>query len=459
MRIPSQFNDQSLYRSSDRRSKSAATSNVDTFRRLMRLGVALILVLVVMQQAAKPRLYQVFFGTGGNSWTSTAAPLERGDSAVGDAIATDTQIVADPNPNEAISAKSAGPNPQDSGLVSPDPQTQQIADGLVEKMSVADQRRLATYLTGNDSADAPALDAETIGQWRDAFAQVIETTKIPDADLSGFPQVIADALLISLDKAAMDRVADGTFWRADDADAFYLQLNQSDSLTAQGTSVTGTRAPVTGTLPLLQQPDAYRGQRVQIVGKIGLAESLPAKSNGLGIKSYWQLWVVPSDGGKRPIVLITKDLPDSIRTALDEDGKWDASISDGTATPEITAVGRFIKRLPYRSSIGADLAPVVIGRIIAQKTLAPTVADSTNAKRPPRQVSLLWIVLGAIVAGVSIAGAVMYRTAVAARETRRRRVAGRPDANLQFDQIKPTKLEADDDAGNNRPSNFPGVNE
>ena len=57
MRIPSQFDDDSLYRKKIPRGES-----VKTFRKLIRLALGLALVAVVMLQAAKPNIYRPFFG-------------------------------------------------------------------------------------------------------------------------------------------------------------------------------------------------------------------------------------------------------------------------------------------------------------------------------------------------------------------------------------------------------------
>ena len=57
MRIPSQFDDDNLYRKKIPRGES-----VRTFRKLIRLTLGLALVVVVMLQAAKPAVYRPFFG-------------------------------------------------------------------------------------------------------------------------------------------------------------------------------------------------------------------------------------------------------------------------------------------------------------------------------------------------------------------------------------------------------------
>ena len=56
MRIPSQLNQESLYRPKNQRGKS-----VESYRRIFRLCLGLVLVLLFMRQAARPTVYQTFF--------------------------------------------------------------------------------------------------------------------------------------------------------------------------------------------------------------------------------------------------------------------------------------------------------------------------------------------------------------------------------------------------------------
>ncbi len=87
MRIPSGLNDGNLYRRRDQKSPEPAA-----YRRLLRLILALVLILVVMQQAGKPGVYKIFFSQPAQSKPATPLrpratvkldmrPAEPGDSA------------------------------------------------------------------------------------------------------------------------------------------------------------------------------------------------------------------------------------------------------------------------------------------------------------------------------------------------------------------------------------------
>ncbi|MCC9600003.1 hypothetical protein LOC67_05470 [Stieleria sp. JC731] len=226
----------------------------------------------------------------------------------------------------------------------------------------------------------------------------------------------ATATLDALDQEALSRVQDGTFWTNDDSDAFYLQLARSERLSIRDASSIGT-------LPLLQQPDVYQGQTLQIIGLLQLAEKVEAKSNRSGIREYWKLWIVPNDGGVRPLIMMVPSLPTSYQNILLADGtpnrKGNRDVSN-----QLKCVGRFVKRLPYRSSVGADIAPVLIGRVLTPARASAQSLDLNNpAPQPAQQITTAgWIgILVTVIAGIMIAAGLMLRAAKESKRTRKLR--------------------------------------
>jgi hypothetical protein len=226
------------------------------------------------------------------------------------------------------------------------------------------------------------------------------------------------ALLMSLDQAAVDRVVDGTIWRSADFDAFYRQLDQAPQLSQTG-------AIKVSVVPLMQQPKTYLGQRVLVDGKVARASKKDAAANPFGVEEYWEIWLRPSTGGDRPFVVITPAVPDNIRKL---DGE--ANVYRG---PAITIVGRFFKRLAYGSQVGADAAPVIVGRIRGlQSSDGNSLADTKSIARPPQRSNLWWLMGLSLLAGVSIATLVMWRTKVSAQRSRQLRHSSRPATDLSF---------------------------
>ncbi|KAA5543250.1 hypothetical protein FYK55_13315 [Roseiconus nitratireducens] len=452
MRIPSQFNDSSLYRvrsDSDQRGRRNPGRR-SPGRQMIRLCVALLLVLVVIREASKPGLYESFFVDPNAAWTPIPPGdfAQAADGAAWTTTANETLVVTESLAGGVAQASPSGQAGQ-ADSPAPDQVTRAAwsdAGRWVAAMDLAMQREwmqgLVQLRRGVADGERP-IDDDTLERSKqllieqaggDASAAPSErvisdlnawtSDSLPNwAQISWWSQPTLDAL----DSAALRRVVDGTFWAGADSDAFYLQLSQVDTLTSDG-------AVQTGTLPLLQQPDVYRGQRVKVVGRLGMAERQAAKENDFGITEYWTLWIVPEDGGIRPTALVTPQLPDALRTHLDSEGRWIPQQDTGNPEGRLIAVGRFVKRLPYRSSVGADLAPVLIGRVTAVRDEQDNSVSATgsNSQREDESEGT-WRSMGLVVAailGIVIAAGLMYRAKLDQRRTRRLRSQGQLDLDL-----------------------------
>ena len=144
--------------------------------------------------------------------------------------------------------------------------------------------------------------------------------------------------------------------------------------------------------------------------------------------------MIPADGGIRPTVLMTRELPKALLAGLTTDGGWDRKANPENPNGRFVAVGRLIKTISYRSSIGADLAPVVIGRVIATRsTIDPdnTTSRQRNSSGNSGATRSDWRLTGvvaAILAGIALAATLMYRTSLDAKRSRKlRRLADSPD--------------------------------
>jgi hypothetical protein len=421
MRIPSQFNEDSLYR---RKARSA--QSLQSHRRLIRLVVGLVLVLVLMRQASRPELYQVFFGAPASQ---QAAPADL------------VWPIADEDLRPAIPP------------VAVDAAERKVADELVAALAPSDQRRwtvaFSCWQRGEMVPEFPStadllrerleslepLSDERRQAWlamlqalaqRVATQQGSEPLERPDAAT----QPLVAGMLLALDHAAESRVVDGTVWRSGDFDAFYRYLDQSIEFSPRGLAATGV-------LPLLQQPDVFRGQLLRVHGTVARAEVRQATENVFGIDSYWELWLRPADGADRPLVVIVPRVSDSV-----------AAVGQGSAAqqgPPVMVVGRFLKRLAYTSSIGADLAPVIIGRLIVAEPKAGADADAgqstAEASGAGSPGMLVITVLAACGLGLSLAVIAMWRTRAAADDSRRIRYAHR--GNPDFDGLSQPQSDAD----------------
>ncbi|MGB0759609.1 MAG: hypothetical protein ACPGPS_08725, partial [Rubripirellula sp.] len=168
-------------------------------------------------------------------------------------------------------------------------------------------------------------------------------------------------------------------------------------------------------------PDVFLNQTVTIHGTVALVEKIKATENPYGIKDYWQLWVKPAEGADRPIVAVVPDVPRSISEQM---GTQIAAV-DGA---QVSVVGKFLKRLAYKSGAGADLAPVVIGRITYAPFAEGEQTTTPNAGEPPVSTSKFWLIASiSCIAGVGLAMLLMWRTSVLAKQSRQLRAAYRQD--------------------------------
>lgn len=414
MRIPSQFNEDNLFRRRNRRNESA-----QTYRKLLRLVIGLTLVMMVMRQASRPAVYQPFFGQ----------PI----SAAGEA-SPQTQVASGIGFN---SGSSSG----DGIKVKISPEDREVANWLTSELPPTDQRQWVVALTrwqsGHPIEQLP-LSVDLVVQklnsrqsisdqqrlaWKVLLDSLLTSSNQAAAEQSASHPTSLDrpriaAFLAALDDAAASRVVDGSVWRSGDFDLFYRYLDQASSLSGEGVATSGV-------LPLLQQPDVFRNQLVRASGTVARTERITAKENPYGISEYWQLWIRPDDGADRPLVAVVPAVP-----ALVESVGPNAIVEEG---PQITVVGRFLKRLAYQSSLGADLAPVVVGRIV----LAPITEDEIAAADQGRGIQTdstsrtgLWLtVAAACLVGLALAGITMWRTSVMAKRARQLRNDNRKDPN------------------------------
>ncbi|WP_233214527.1 LapA family protein [Rhodopirellula bahusiensis] len=360
MRIPNEINRDNLYR---RRRRGGLTTQ--TYRRLFRLMLALVLVLMVMRQAARPGVYAIFF----------------------------------PETMVAVQAETASHSVQET----------------IAKESRADE----------SSTDGVRSEWETV---QAAIADQILSEDQTLEDGERTPTRMEQESLIA-------QVDDGTVWRAADQPALCATLALHRSSAAWSDEPPFESVLETSLLPLLQQPDVYRGRTVRATGKLVRLVSVQASTNQWGIDRYWDCWLQPEDGSQRPWLVIVPQLPKGIRELVPDlvsDLSSSGSVDVTSPLPTIVVEGEFLKRLSYQSADGAELTPVVVGHVQAVRSNGNAVVgsaiQSTTANgsgvRPvakKRSLSIGMIVLISTLIGVATGSLVMWRSAVSHRRLRARR--------------------------------------
>ncbi|MFG0255601.1 MAG: hypothetical protein ACF787_10985 [Rhodopirellula sp. JB053] len=382
----------------------------------------LALVVVVMRQASRPGVYQMFF----------PEPSQPGAVNVARTITPSTNTSAPTQISDATGRRT-GLNTVDSDISSGlTLQARQRFERWVDSTSEDELiLALATWLRGE------LLPAE-----------------LDDSLLVGRPADAAILAVMIQDK--LIRLAkDGTVWRAADGAGLYstLGMHQTNGVRFQALLHQRAAPVVAGVLPLLQQPDVYRGKSLVAQGEVVRIEKISSPANlnhrckEFGITSYWNLWLMPEDASRRPWMVVVSDLPTPLQslTHLHAVNQTPTSETDPSASqsdpnkvvfpvssprPVVEVAGEYLKRLSYQSASGAELTPVIVGHIRSYRTNGnPTVSAAISAVEPSNaevmqtddEVPLVWIVVGSAVIGVLFSVWVFWRTSVLNRQLRQRR--------------------------------------
>ncbi|WP_442507225.1 hypothetical protein SH528x_006131 [Novipirellula sp. SH528] len=445
MKIPSQFNEDSLY---GRHKRRGAT--VQNYRRLIRLGLGLALVLVVMRQASKPRVYEPFFGgVSGqrqvvNDATRKVYATSLLTAATAQEAATEANILKSlsVNPQVALDARAI------AALIPADDQQLWLATLLrirrhreIPQFTVLDTGWTVKLSQLELQADRESQDGKPAlspphAEWSDLIQRVSSDpsgVNLDQVDESGDGLKI-QALIRALDAEAASRVATSGVWQSRDRDAMYRYLDEarfgfegdpvgmvsssenSDKQPLSGETRNGGEhaVPQVGVLPLMQQPDVYLNHVVAFAGHVVRVEKHVATSNEYEIPHYWHLWLRPIDGADRPLLAVVNEVDESIAALAS--GK-----SPAQEGPVLWITGRFLKRLAYRSSVGADSTAVIVGRILTlpEDVVAGSTPQSNSLDSDGRLPASSWgLITLAVLLGVGLAVFAMWRTAVSAKQSR-----------------------------------------
>lgn len=174
-----------------------------------------------------------------------------------------------------------------------------------------------------------------------------------------------DGFELALDRMLLENIRDASVWRSFERSTLLRHLDRAHQLLPK-LSTTSQSTPIRSVL-LSASPETYRGSFVRMRGKV----VLEPKTNTLedpyfGSLTYHVLWIDPADESTQPVCLFSIDpFP------------WDAASPE---TSEIEFEGLFLKRLAYRSKRGADVAPLLIGRIVtAERMETAETSEATIA--------------------------------------------------------------------------------
>ena len=453
MRIPSDFNDENLYRGRGRR---LGTSHA--IRRVMRMSVALVLVVVVMNTASKEAIYRPFF-------PETVVRRDGESPLVGPANADaihNAPSVSDeywffPSPPESQSRSvDFSADTSESRLIASVlralPRGDRLEWGLaINRFAAGDWQApmpsslelLRREIDSNEAASTQHKLALTqaLNRLSRERSRSIQSNQGPPAEASSVdPTPVTNNVPTTMERpdrqwmmavyreifaGILDQSIDGTVWRSSDRDALRLLLEQAKWDAHAGLASHRPIGKRVGVIPLLQQPKVYIGKRVRVRGVVARIEQINAENpegdvgDTTAMPVYYQLWLRPTDGADRPMIAVVDRIPNAL-TQLDPL----ELIDDG---PEVSVIGTFLKRLAYPSGKGADLAPVIVGTLGGRAARRSQDLNASSVETEAELVGdrqgLFVMVVASVVLGLLIAALIMWRTHITAVRTRALRKA------------------------------------
>lgn len=395
MRIPSALTEDNLYRR-----QRVSELKLRPYRRLFRLGLAVVLVVLVMREAGDPALYRVFLPP---------------DDPVGQpspAATTRVSVAVDPSRPEATTVSDSKERATAS-----DKALRERLRYVVDSLTDEDAMRMMGLLSGPRTAMPPAAPDEQTVVEAESPQRDAEWLRgwVADAD----NPAVAQALQRELDLWAIRRVDTAAVWKGVDSAAFYRFLDPA--AIEAWRDQPATQASI---ISLIQQPEIYLNQRVLLRGSVARAIRRTAKTNPFGIDEYWELWLRPTDASERPWILFTASVPPNV-AAIPPDQTVDAG-------PSVWAEGMYLKRVAYRSATGRELAPAIIGVLQMPEGSNPVQAGTPVAPTERREV---WWLVGAVLAGLSVAALLFIPSYRSARRSAAFRRATAPDASPFLDSL------------------------
>jgi len=408
MRIPSSFTEDNLYRRHPRRQGSKSAHS-----RLLRLGLAMVLVVVVMRQAGNPRIYEIFFTDPTGNSSSPWPPASSTNRIVG-ATASKTAAHAAPLNQPMVAQIARTLATLDDHYV--DELMTLMAAARTSQRDQSTQNAAQSPADRNVAADIVLPEIEFPGHWIDRLNEAFISLETPvplnaDAGVDAAARVdrplphwtqpeVQLALQTALDQWAIARVDPAAVWKGVDSMAFYRLLepdpNRSLDEHPSRTSVTS----------LIQQPEVYLRRRIIIPASVARSIRKQAADNPFGVTEYWELWLRPRDGSERPLVLFTSSVSPEIAAVGAE-----AALTEG---PAVWIDGIFLKRVAYRSTAGRELAPGIVG--IAH-SLAAAAVDTPTLATTSRPNGWLLLATSALI-GCSLGAFIFLRSRIAIARSR-----------------------------------------
>ncbi len=410
--------------------------------RLMALVTCFMLVVVLMQEAAKPKYWSWLFGVGieaavdpltedekqrddpndqtgsladtvstyhATASQTTFAPLVRVTpvASEGEGVRRGgrdiwERVLGHLDHSQRLLLQKAMKAARDGdSLSSEDVESWQATLAELDRLWLDDLTSTASSvdrdnrLTDDDrirwQAILTALKESWLARQKRALTQL--ATQSPD----GASQEILQDLQAVFDELALEAIDDDSPHRYAEQPAYYRLLG-----ILQGTSLAELEeqeAPRVGYRQLFRQSDHYRGELVRVRGTAIRVYHVNFKENEYGIEGIYKFWVVPLGDQNSLITVHALELPEGFPEVKDRD--VDEGTTDMKELVEFT--GYFFKRLTYPAQKGTQTAPLMLAK---SPTWSPP--DESEEVKPPTLSTMVFVLLGILLAGGAIVALVYW---------------------------------------------------
>lgn len=209
--------------------------------------------------------------------------------------------------------------------------TQQAMEAVRDDQFLSDEDKAAWLLILH------TLQKQWDGQLREALAGAAHPARLTEPQrqqLSDFQQLF--------DEMAVAAIEDNTFIDRPNERMAWFRL--AEILQSAGNrQLADESIPRVGFRQLFEQPDQYRAELVRIRGHAKRAYRVRAPQNYLGIEHYYVFWILPAGGPTSPITVYSLDVPPNFPEIKDKD--LDKTVT--TLNEFVEFPGYFFKRMAY----------------------------------------------------------------------------------------------------------------
>lgn len=196
---------------------------------------------------------------------------------------------------------------------------------------------------------------------------------------------LANGVRRHIENRLLSQVKDNTMFERHESLGWWTLLRRA----VDRSTSTSPAAELTSRLQLAEQSAAYRGQPVQVRGRVLRAYTVEAQLNPFEVTHYNVLWLRPEGGDHLPIAVYCLKLPPGfpeLEPLAQEGNQFDE---------EVEVTGWFYKHWAYASKTGLSLAPLLVAN---SPTWYPRPATKTKRTHPALATAqLLLAVMAALV--------------------------------------------------------------